>query len=108
MGRLTFILGGARSGKSTFAEHLASQRSDRVAYIATAQALDDEMAARIAVHRRERPASWQTLEIPAGIGKAMRSNPPNVDVIIIDCLTLLVSNLLLRMADKYNAHPELR
>ena len=95
MGRLTLILGGARSGKSTFAERLASQNEARVAYIATAQAMDDEMTQRIAAHRSQRPESWLTLEIPAGVGQALRSNPPEVDVIVLDCLTLLVSNLLL-------------
>ena len=96
MGRLTLILGGARSGKSTYAERLASQRSFRVAYIATAQALDEEMSARIAMHQQKRPPSWQTLEIPANVGQTIQSNPPDVDVIILDCLTLLVSNLLLQ------------
>jgi adenosylcobinamide kinase/adenosylcobinamide-phosphate guanylyltransferase len=78
MGRLTFILGGARSGKSSFAERLASQRSARVAYIATAQALDEEMNSRIGIHKRKRPASWQTLEIPSGVGEAISSDPPDV------------------------------
>ncbi len=95
MGRLTLILGGARSGKSTFAERLASQNEARVAYIATAQAMDDEMTQRIEAHRSQRPASWLTLEIPDGVGQALRSNPPEVDVIVLDCRTLLVSNLLL-------------
>jgi len=98
MGRLTLILGGARSGKSTYAERLATQRSAHVAYIATAQVLDDEMAARIAMHKQKRPVSWQTLEIPAGVGQAIQNDPPDVDVIILDCLTLLVSNLLLQVS----------
>jgi adenosylcobinamide kinase/adenosylcobinamide-phosphate guanylyltransferase len=100
MGKLTFILGGARSGKTTFAENLASRSSTRVAYIATAQALDDEMAARIEMHRKKRSPGWQTLEIPVGVGRAMSSNPPDAGVIILDCLTLLVSNLMLQAYDQ--------
>jgi adenosylcobinamide kinase/adenosylcobinamide-phosphate guanylyltransferase len=106
MGRLTFILGGARSGKSTFAERLASQHSERVAYVATAQALDDEMAARIIEHRQKRPESWRTLEIPVNVGQAIRSDPPNAEVIVLDCLTLLVSNLLLMNSDNLEESPE--
>jgi len=107
MGRLTFILGGARSGKSTFAERLASQRNASVVYIATAQPLDDEMARRIKLHRKKRPAGWQTLEIPFGVGQAMRSNPPDVDMIILDCLTLLISNLLLKASGARDERPDL-
>ena len=106
MGQLTLILGGSRSGKSTYAERLATQNSPRVAYIATAQALDEEMEARIAMHRQKRPTSWQTLEIPAGVGQAIQSDPPEVDVIILDCLTLLVSNLLLQVFPNPNELPE--
>jgi len=106
MGRLTFILGGARSGKSSFAERLASQRSARVAYIATAQALDDEMGARIAMHRQNRPASWQTLEIPSGVGQVISSDPPDAEVVILDCLTLLVSNLLFQASTRLDVRPE--
>ena len=58
MGQLTLILGGARSGKSTHAEQLAVERGGRVAYIATAEALDEEMKARIAVHKKGRPRQW--------------------------------------------------
>lgn len=93
MGKLTVILGGARSGKSTYAENLAQQHGGKVAYIATAQALDDEMATRIAVHQRKRAGAWQTLEIPSGVGKVLLANPLQADVVLLDCLTLLVSNL---------------
>lgn len=95
MGKLTLVLGGARSGKSTYAENLAHACSGRVAMIATAQALDDEMAARIAAHRQKRPADWITLEIPTGVGKSLLNNPLQADLIVLDCLTLLVSNLAL-------------
>ena len=97
MGRLTFILGGARSGKSTYAERLARQQSGRVLYIATAQALDEEMAGRIRQHRSQRPPNWQTLEAPSGVAAALQSLPgPQPDLVLLDCLTLLVSNLLLQ------------
>jgi adenosylcobinamide kinase/adenosylcobinamide-phosphate guanylyltransferase len=91
---LTLILGGARSGKSTHAEKLARERQTPVLYVATAQAGDDEMAARIAHHRAQRPASWITLEAPQAIGSAIRSSGVSAPVVLIDCLTLLASNLL--------------
>ncbi|MDI6694976.1 MAG: bifunctional adenosylcobinamide kinase/adenosylcobinamide-phosphate guanylyltransferase [Anaerolineales bacterium] len=96
--KLTLILGGARSGKSTFAEGLASRSGEEVVYIATAQALDEEMAQRIATHQQKRPQSWQTLEIPLNVGQRLLDNPPQADVIVLDCLTLLVSNALLTAA----------
>lgn len=92
MGKLTLILGGARSGKSTFAQELASHCRGLVTYIATAQALDPEMQNRIQKHQSERPQNWQTLELPQNIASNITGNP---DVIILDCLTLLVSNILL-------------
>jgi adenosylcobinamide kinase/adenosylcobinamide-phosphate guanylyltransferase len=97
MGRLTLILGGARSGKSTFAQRLAGNVGS-VAFIATAQAGDSEMAMRITAHQRERPSRWITLEIPYGIATAWRSRGVEVDLAILDCLTLLVSNLVLQAA----------
>jgi adenosylcobinamide kinase/adenosylcobinamide-phosphate guanylyltransferase len=100
MGQLTLILGGARSGKSSYAEQLALQRGEAVTYIATAQALDDEMSARIASHRQKRPDGWQTREIPSGVGKELIARPPQSGIVILDCLTLLVSNLLMTVTDK--------
>jgi adenosylcobinamide kinase / adenosylcobinamide-phosphate guanylyltransferase len=102
MGKLTLILGGARSGKSSYAERLAAEHGGQVLYIATAQPLDSEMAERIANHQKHRPANWQTLEIPSALGTGLLSEtksklvPP--DVILVDCLTLLVSNLLLAVS----------
>lgn len=106
MGKLTFILGGARSGKSALAQRLAGQRATRVAYVATAQALDSEMASRIAAHRRARPAQWLTLELPCGVGAALRREPPQADLVLLDCLTLLVSNALLAAAGDEQAPDE--
>ncbi|HEY80381.1 MAG TPA: bifunctional adenosylcobinamide kinase/adenosylcobinamide-phosphate guanylyltransferase [Anaerolineae bacterium] len=96
MSHLTLILGGARSGKSTYAEMLARQwGGDDVLYIATAQALDDDMRSRIEAHRAQRPASWRTLEAPLHPGRVLLSQRPPEPVFLLDCLTLLVSNILL-------------
>jgi len=103
MGKLTLLLGGARSGKSTYAEKLAARHSGPVVYIATAQALDDEMVQRIAAHRRKRPDDWQTLELPFGLGTGAGASDSTAasamaaaQVVLLDCLTLLISNLILR------------
>jgi adenosylcobinamide kinase/adenosylcobinamide-phosphate guanylyltransferase len=98
MGKLTLLLGGARSGKSTQAEKLASLRGERVLYIATAIPFDDEMKLRIENHQKQRPASWMTLELPAGIGQAVREEIQSVDVVLLDCLTLLVNNLFIELS----------
>jgi len=94
---LIVILGGARSGKSDYAEALASQLGRNVLYIATAEARDEEMADRIAVHRQNRPAEWQTLETPRHVGAALTSLVEPPEVLLLDCLTLLVSNIILEM-----------
>jgi adenosylcobinamide kinase / adenosylcobinamide-phosphate guanylyltransferase len=94
---LTLILGGARSGKSTYAEGLAARLGRHVLYVATAEALDAEMRARVASHRARRPAHWPTLEAPSQVGTALLESPEaaGADVILVDCLTLLVSNVVL-------------
>ena len=94
MGKLTFILGGARSGKSSYAQRLAKLSGKSVTFIATAQAGDDEMSARIKKHRTERPAEWKTLEIPLGI--ASHAGQIKSEVVILDCMTLLATNLLMQ------------
>jgi adenosylcobinamide kinase/adenosylcobinamide-phosphate guanylyltransferase len=91
---LTLILGGARGGKSAFAQALAAKLGERVTFIATAEAGDEEMAARIEHHRNARPEQWQTIEAPTDAGKAVRAAASS-EVILLDCLALLVSNLLL-------------
>ena len=93
---ITLIIGGARSGKSGFAEKLAA-RHDRVLFVATAEALDDEMRQRIENHRRDHLAHWQTLEAPRDIVTSLDSVQSAYDVLLLDCLTLWVSNLLLNM-----------
>lgn len=92
--KITLILGGARSGKSSHAQHLAEMTAKPVTFIATAQALDEEMTARIQKHRLERPTSWETLEVPYEL--AVYVPQIQSDVIILDCITLLVSNLLMQ------------
>ena len=91
---LTLLLGGARSGKSSYAQSLAEATGKSVTFIATAQALDDEMSLRIQKHRAERPANWETLEIPLDI--ASHAQQIRSDVVILDCITLLASNLLMQ------------
>jgi adenosylcobinamide kinase/adenosylcobinamide-phosphate guanylyltransferase len=101
--RLTLILGGARSGKSAYAQNLAAQRGSAVLYVATAEAGDDEMAARIAAHRAERPAHWRTLEAPKRIGTAIRASGTEAAVVLIDCLTLLASNVIVPLPEPVTA-----
>lgn len=91
---LTLILGGARSGKSAFAERQARLAGRAVTFVATATALDDDMRARIRQHRLSRPAEWRTLEAPRQVGEALSAVTPT-PVVIVDCVTLWVSNILL-------------
>lgn len=95
MGKLILILGGARSGKSTFAQQVAMRLSDEVVYIATAQAFDDEMQQRIENHRKERPGSWTTIERSQKIAQLFEAQPPQAPVVLLDCVTILTTNLLL-------------
>lgn len=100
MGDAWFVTGGARSGKSGFAERLAAQSGRAVLYIATLEALDDEMVARIARHRGSRPADWATVEAPRDPLRALRAADPAACV-LLDCLSLWVSNRLLDTVDTY-------
>jgi adenosylcobinamide kinase/adenosylcobinamide-phosphate guanylyltransferase len=93
-GRLTLVLGGVRSGKSRYAETLITARPPPWIYIATAQALDDEMAARIAQHRARREEGWQTIEAPRDLVTTLDAAPAGASV-LVDCLTLWLSNLML-------------
>ncbi len=95
MAKLTLLLGGARSGKSRYAQELASRQGGLVVYIATAQALDTEMEQRVAKHRNERSPHWITLELPYDVAKGYRESGLMPAVVLLDCLTLLVSNVLL-------------
>jgi adenosylcobinamide kinase/adenosylcobinamide-phosphate guanylyltransferase len=92
---ITLLLGGARSGKSAWAERLASSYGRTVVYLATATAGDPEMTERIARHRATRPLSWRSVEEALDLGGALREHGTTGDVIVIDCLTLWVSNVIL-------------
>ncbi len=104
--QLTLILGGARSGKSSYAEQLAAQRGTRVAYVATAQAWDEEMALRIANHQAQRVTHWHTIEAPTQVGAtlaavetAVKAAGGDWEVVLVDCLTLLASNVILALPE---------
>jgi len=87
------ILGGARSGKSSFAQHLASQLGEKVLFVATAAGLDEEMKRRIEEHQKGRPKSWRTLESLTGVGKSIAEHGRDAQVVIVDCVTLLINNV---------------
>ena len=89
----TLILGGTKSGKSRLAEQWAATTSESVTYIATAQAQDDEMAKRIKQHQQQRPDNWPTIEQPLYLADAIKK--ATTDVVLVDCLTLWLTNLLL-------------
>lgn len=91
---ITLLLGGARSGKSSYAQKLAEDSGKSVTFLATAQAFDEEMSVRIQKHRAERPVNWETLEIPLGIASCV--NRIQSQVVILDCVTLLISNQMMQ------------
>lgn len=92
---IELILGGARSGKSGYAAQRATASGLPVTFIATAQACDDEMASRIARHRAERPRDWRTVETPLELTAALRAEAAHDRCLLVDCLTLWLSNMLL-------------
>ena len=91
----TLVLGGIRSGKSRFAEELASAGGNTVSYLATARAQDDEMRARIVAHRARRPAHWREREEPVQLALALREQADDASCVLVDCLSLWLTNLLL-------------
>lgn len=102
---LVLVLGGARSGKSAFAQRVATAGA-RVLFVATAEAGDEEMAARIAVHRRARPIAWDTLEEPVELSRALCPVVDRYDIVLVDCLTLWVSNVLAASRSRPGAEAE--
>lgn len=100
MSELTFIIGGTRSGKSAFAIKLA-EKHKRVCYIATADSCqssqidDSEMLERIQTHRKNRPSHWKTVEAPFELDKAVSTLDDNFEIVLIDCITIYVTNMLL-------------
>ncbi|WP_313486441.1 bifunctional adenosylcobinamide kinase/adenosylcobinamide-phosphate guanylyltransferase [Stutzerimonas kunmingensis] len=105
---LELILGGARSGKSRFAERLAAESGLAVSYIATSQPLDGEMTERIAHHRERRPAHWTLVEEPLQLARVLRAQAAAERCLLVDCLTLWLTNLLMlddaaRLAEERDA-----
>jgi adenosylcobinamide kinase / adenosylcobinamide-phosphate guanylyltransferase len=90
---VTLVLGGARSGKSRYAQELAS-RFGRVVFVATARRSDPEMRRKINSHRQERPSHWRTLEAPLNLSEAVRTESTGADVVLIDCFTLYLANVM--------------
>ena len=110
-GSLILLLGGARAGKSTYATRLAQDgeraSGDEICFIATAQGLDEDMTKRIARHRAERPTHWRTIEEPCRIDEALRQ-ASEARIVIVDCLTLFVSNWLMRHEDEHECEQFVR
>jgi len=110
-GRLILLLGGARGGKSAYAMRLAQDgeraADDEVCFIATAQGLDEDMTKRIARHRAERPTKWRTIEEPCQIDEALRQ-ASGARIVVVDCLTLFVSNWLMRYDDEHECEQFVR
>jgi len=100
------ILGGARSGKSRFAQQMAKGLGEKVLFVATGQPLDEEMASRIEEHKRIRPKNWRTLEIDVKVGQRLKERIEDADVVLLDCLTLLVSNILTKEGEESSCHCE--
>lgn len=106
--KIILVTGGARSGKSFFAEEYAKKIGEKIAYIATAQIYDEEMKLRVEVHKNRRPLNWQTYESPFHAEASVQNASEAHDVILFDCVTLYLSNLLLssdtrlNSAEKYN------
>jgi adenosylcobinamide kinase/adenosylcobinamide-phosphate guanylyltransferase len=89
----TLIIGGARSGKSRFAQELAQKAGGVVLFVATAEAGDEEMKQRIEEHKKVRPSNWETLEATTHVGRQIPLNIGKAQTVIIDCITLLVNNI---------------
>ena len=95
------IIGGARSGKSHLAQKLALESGEKVLFVATAEAGDEEMRQRIEEHRKARPATWQTLEVTTNVGNNIAQEIGEIKTVVIDCVTLLINNIF----NQYNEPP---
>lgn len=104
MAKIILVTGGARSGKSVFAEQLAESYGQRVAYIATAEIWDREMAERVEIHRDRRPEQWLTFEAPLQAQAVIAEAAASCEVILFDCLTVYTSNCLLAVPEDAGAH----
>ena len=101
MGKIIYIAGGARSGKSSFAENLISERYKSKIYLATAIPFDDEMKDRIEKHKKQRGKNWKTIENYKNLSKILKNHIEGYDVILLDCITNMVTNLMI-MEDEYD------
>ncbi|TET45008.1 bifunctional adenosylcobinamide kinase/adenosylcobinamide-phosphate guanylyltransferase [Candidatus Aerophobetes bacterium] len=102
MAKLIFITGGARSGKSRFAVNLAKQLASKVTFVATAIPKDEEMLERIRQHQKDRPAHWRTMEEGKNLSLALSQLDTSCELVLIDCLSFLISNLLLDNTEEEN------
>ena len=91
---LTLVLGGARSGKSAYAENLAAKSGNTVIYVATAEVLDGSIKKRVELHRERRPTEWKTVESPLSLAKTVQGLAGEGVTVLVDCLTMWVTNLL--------------
>jgi len=108
MGRILLVTGGARSGKSSFAEQLTAGLGAAIAYIATAHPFDDEMADRIAKHRLQRPTTWRTFEAPDRPSTVIAAEGHAFDALLLDCLTVMTTNRILAQPVDWDHPPVAR
>lgn len=94
MSKLVLVTGGARSGKSSFAESIAKENNDKVLYVATSVPFDDEMKDRIKKHRASRPASWNTIEAYKDLDRVMSESVVDEECILLDCITVMITNIM--------------
>lgn len=104
MGKIILVTGGARSGKSRFAEQYIARVGQHIGYIATAEVYDEEMAFRVKLHRQRRPAEWKTYEAPLDAHVALREAGRECDAVLFDCLTLYMSNILCSLDSFEDSH----
>lgn len=102
MSNIVFVTGGAKSGKSAFAESLCIERNDKTGYIATSIPFDDEMKEKVRLHKERRPSNWTTYEIYEDVFKIIENVSKECDTVMLDCITLMVNNLMF----KYDMNPQ--